>query len=265
MNTVEIAEKSFELCRNCRPFDFSLSCDTSKCGNPERTVTKAVVCMVATTDLIRKAVDWGAEMIITHEPVFHDGFDRIDKNDPVTAAKVKLLKESGIVVWRLHDHMHLCQPDMIAEHLAVHLGLNGAMEWSEPRNVPRFRLNSPLTPLEIAEKMKQESFAEYIRLSGSTDHKCSLISLCCGQQGDNLYSELKDPEIDLVIAGEGCEWLHCEYARDAGMLGFHKALLFLGHIPSERDGMIYLSKQLQKNCPGVEIRYFECGESYLTI
>ena len=67
------------------------------------------------------------------------------------------------------------------------------------------------------------------------------------------------------IAGEGCEWLHCEYARDAGLLGFPKALIFLGHIPSERDGMIFLADALQKHCPETEVRYFECGESYQTI
>ena len=53
-----------------------------------------------------------------------------------------------------------------------------------------------------------------------------------------------------------------EYARDANDLGYKKALLILGHIGSERDGMVYTSDILKEKHPELRVEYFECGEVY---
>ena len=53
-----------------------------------------------------------------------------------------------------------------------------------------------------------------------------------------------------------------EYARDAAQLGHKKALLILGHIGSERDGMRYLADELKKAHSEIPCAYFECGEVY---
>ena len=53
-----------------------------------------------------------------------------------------------------------------------------------------------------------------------------------------------------------------EYARDAAQLGFCKALIIMGHIGSERDGMKLLAQKLPEIQPDLVVRYFECGEVY---
>lgn len=59
-----------------------------------------------------------------------------------------------------------------------------------------------------------------------------------------------------------CEWSHCEYVRDAAQLGYKKAILILGHIGSERDGMVYTADILKKMHPELEVKYFESEEVY---
>ena len=66
----------------------------------------------------------------------------------------------------------------------------------------------------------------------------------------------------MVVVGEACEWHHYEYARDAAQLGRKKAVLVLGHVGSERDGMAYIASLLAARLPDVEFRYFDCGEVY---
>ena len=53
-----------------------------------------------------------------------------------------------------------------------------------------------------------------------------------------------------------------EYARDAAQLGHKKALIIMGHIGSERDGMIYTAELVKEMCPDLDVRYIECGEVY---
>ena len=80
-----------------------------------------------------------------------------------------------------------------------------------------------------------------------------------------VFEELRDPEVDIVLSGETCEWALGEYARDAVALGFKKALMIIGHNPSEKGGMILLADRLAKEQPSLEIKYFDCGEVYNTL
>ena len=73
---------------------------------------------------------------------------------------------------------------------------------------------------------------------------------------------LCDPNVEIVLTGEACEWKLAEYARDANTLGMNKTLIVMGHIGSERDGMRLLAKRLSENHTEFETRYMECGEVY---
>jgi hypothetical protein len=75
-----------------------------------------------------------------------------------------------------------------------------------------------------------------------------------------VFEELRNPDVDIVLTGEICEWMLGEYARDAGQLGLRKALLVLGHIPSEKEGMRLLADEIFCQFPDLEVKYFECGE-----
>ena len=44
--------------------------DTLKAGSAEREVKKLATCFIATPEVIRAAADWGADLLITHEPTY---------------------------------------------------------------------------------------------------------------------------------------------------------------------------------------------------
>jgi putative NIF3 family GTP cyclohydrolase 1 type 2 len=44
-------------------------------------------------------------------------------------------------------------------------------------------------------------------------------------------------DVDVLVIGEAHEWETVEYVADAITAGQKKALIILGHIPSEQDGM----------------------------
>ena len=256
MKACEIIEALFNLAEER---DYSKSCDKCVSGNPEVNVKKAAVTMFASPDVIKEAKKWGAELLIVHEPVFHSSKDETDELDNL---KRKLIEDSGITLYRYHDHTHYTVPDIIAEGEFKYLGLDGKMECTNVFDLVRLYPEKPITPRELAILFQERLGIKHVRICGVTDEECTCISGMFGAPGDNALAEMKRPETQIVVVGETREWLLCEYTRDAAQLGLKKSLLVLGHAGSERDGMKHTADILSDMFPDVEFKYFECGEVY---
>ncbi len=238
------------------------TCDTIKHGSEQKELRRVAVCMIGTVDVIRAVHEWGADMLIVHEPTYYDHMDQ-PSDDPVTRAKQALVAENDMVIYRYHDHMHGKEIDEIREGELHYLGLCGTLEKTSDFGSAILTLKEPLTTREIMQRIESRLGVRQARMTGAVDKEVTRIALCFGTPA-GVFSFLKSDDIDLVITGEACEWKLCEYARDAAALGFRKSLIVMGHIGSERDGMRLLSERLKKEYPALEVAYFECGEVYLS-
>lgn len=236
------------------------TCDTVKAGNPEKEIGKVAVSMFATVDIIKRVKEWGADMLIVHEPTYYDHFEEMLIN-PVTEAKKKLIEESGILLFRYHDFMHHRPIDQIPEGEVHYLGLKGKLENTPYSASYMYRLDEPITTLELAKLMEKELGIKHVKIAGERNKKATHIALCFGTPG-GVYDLLRDENVEIVLTGEICEWMLGEYARDAAALGFNKSLIVMGHIGSERDGMRLLAERLSNKHTEFETKYFECGEVY---
>ena len=72
--------------------------DTCKAGDPERALRRVATCFIATPEVIRAAGDWGADLLITHEPTYYEHRDHLGAipDDPVMQAKKRLLEGTGM-------------------------------------------------------------------------------------------------------------------------------------------------------------------------
>ncbi|MBQ4510191.1 MAG: Nif3-like dinuclear metal center hexameric protein [Clostridia bacterium] len=255
--------KAIELIEELKNGAFELSgrtCDTVKAGNPEKEIGKVAVAMFATVDIIKKVKEWGADMLIVHEPTYYDHFEEMLVN-PVTEAKKKLIEESGIVLFRYHDFMHHRPIDQIPEGEVHYLGLKGKLENTPYSASYMYHLYEPITALDLAKLMEKELGIKHVKIAGERNKKSTNIALCFGTPG-GVYDLLRDENVEIVLTGEICEWMLGEYARDAALLGYNKSLIVMGHIGSERDGMRLLAEKLSKKHTSFETKYFECGEVY---
>ncbi|MBR6789952.1 MAG: Nif3-like dinuclear metal center hexameric protein [Oscillospiraceae bacterium] len=256
MKAYEIMEKLFALARE--DADFSSTCDTCKAGDPEREVTKAAVAMTATPEVVRQAVRWGAELLIVHEPTYYDHWDGW-ADEVQQSEKRRLIEETGMVIWRYHDHPHRTVPDIIAQGMYRRLGLKGTPDHSR---YGRFQLDEPMTALELAKVIEEKLGVKHVRIAGARDIPSTRISGIFGSADDWVYGELQGDWCEIALTGETCEWRTAEYARDAAQMGRNKAMIVLTHMGSERDGMVYAAEILKEICPELEVRYFESGLVY---
>ena len=236
------------------------TCDTVKSGGEDRELHKVAVTMFATVDLVKEVSEWGADMLIVHEPTYYDHMDVIT-DTPVTLAKKELIEKSGLVIYRFHDHAHFRDVDLIPEGKFHYLGLKGKLEKTEYSASSLFTLDTPITALELAKRMQTELGIAEPRIAGARDCTVRRIGACFGTP-KGVFELLASDDVDIVLTGEACEWKIAEYARDAAALGMNKALIVMGHIGSERDGMRLLAERMQRDHTEFETRYFECGEVY---
>lgn len=236
------------------------TCDGLIAGDENKEVTRIGVCFKLTAELIDKAKNQGIDMIITHEPTFAQG-DKAAEYYGVEKLKHELLKESGIALYRFHDHAHHRENDYIHAGFIRDVGLKIKKKYPiESLGVRRYELDEELTTRELAKRIREKLGVEFVRIVGRDDYLLKTICLGLGGVGFAQISKLFDPGSDLFITGELGEVLVDEYVRDACYFGMEKSVIVLGHYSSEYAGMRYLADELCEK--GFDAVFFEGGEVY---
>jgi putative NIF3 family GTP cyclohydrolase 1 type 2 len=213
--------------------------DTFKSGDPNTPVTGIAVTMMATFDVLQRAAASGHNLIITHEPTFYSHEDDPKdlpqyENDAVLAEKRKFIANHGLVVWRFHDHWHARKPD------GIESGMVHALGWEKFQDqANQYLFSIPETTLQqLAEEVGHKLRIKTLRVVGNPTAKIKRLALSPGAAGfANETSALEMADVQTLILGETREWETVEYVADAVSEGKQKALIILGHIPSEQPGM----------------------------
>lgn len=236
--------------------------DTLKSGDGSATVTGIVTTFMATRQVLARAKELGANLVITHEPTYYEHHDNKQylSGDPVFESKRRFIEQSGVAIWRFHDYWHRHQPDGIVT------GLVGKLGWERYQDRQRQVLCViPRTSLrELSAMLAHKLGIGCIRVTGDADMPCSGIAFSVGAGAWSHHRELLGWEqTDVLVIGESHEWETCEYVRDSAAAGLNKALVTLGHRNSEEPGMEYLAEWLRARLPaGLPITFVPAGDPF---
>ena len=246
--------------------------DTFKDGDPDAPVTGIALTMMATLDVLQRAAAQGANLVITHEPTFYGHLDRIDaleqERDPVLAAKRAFIREKGLVVWRFHDHWHRRRPDGIIE------GMTKALGWERFRSTTADTTSSPRgaqplhvlteTPLrDLAATIRERLGAPTLRVLGDPAMRVRRVALIPGAAGFQLQrAYLQRGDVEVLVIGEAPEWETALYVADAVTAKHRKAMIVIGHIPSEQAGMEEATRWLRAFVGEVPVHFVPAREPF---
>lgn len=244
--------------------------DTIKVGDPSAHVTGIATTFLATSDVIKRAADRGANLIITHEPTFYNHLDQTDwlAGDAVFDAKCRLAEERGVTIWRFHDYWHLVEPDGILTGMLRRLGWEDApVSAGDRTDMPSICRIEPVTLLELADHFKARlGIPHPLRGVGDPSMICRRVGLLLGAYGGRNQMEfLMDVDVDVLVIGEVPEWETNIYVSDARSAGMNTALLELGHSYSEEPGMEWLVDWLQPKLEGVPVMHVPTGDVFVRI
>lgn len=236
--------------------------DTFKAGNPDAPVTGIAVTMMATMDVLERASAKGLNFVITHEPTFYaheDVPEGMAESDPVWAEKRDFIEKHGMVVWRFHDHWHMRKPD------GIEAGMVHALSWEKYQNAEnQYLFVLPETTVKkLAEEVAKKLDSPAVRVVGEPEMKVTKVGLSPGFAGFVRETHaLESDDVQALLVGETREWETVEYAADAETQGRNKALIVIGHIPSEQAGMEECTRWLRGFVKGVPVDFVATKEPW---
>lgn len=231
-------------------------------GDEATTVRGVAVTMMATLDVLQRAVAGGMNLVITHEPTFYSHLDTREAllEDPTFQFKKRFIDEHGVVVFRFHDQWHRMRPDGIDEGMMRELG------WT--KNVSAkdaWRFEFPSAPLgKFVQTMATRLQAHSMRVVGDPQMLVRRVVTNWGYGSllPDLMKAMEEPEVDLLIVGETREWELVEYVQDQIASGAKKALVVLNHVVSEQAGMKYCAEWLRPAVPEVAVTFVAAKEPF---
>jgi putative NIF3 family GTP cyclohydrolase 1 type 2 len=239
--------------------------DTFKAGNPDTPVTGIAVTMMATMDVLQRASAKGLNFVITHEPTFYAHLDipeGMPESDPVWAEKRAFIEKHGMVVWRFHDHWHMRKPDGIEAGMVHSLGWE---KFQKPENQYLFVVPET-TVKKLAEEVASKLGSPVVRVVGQPERKVTKVGFSPGAAGfERETHALERDDVQVLLVGETREWETVEYAADAVFQGRNKALIVIGHVPSEQAGMEECTRWLKEFVKVVPVEFVATKEPFWTV
>jgi putative NIF3 family GTP cyclohydrolase 1 type 2 len=240
--------------------------DTFKAGNPDAPVTGIAVTMMATLEVLKRVAATGNNLVITHEPTFFTHLDKPDElaegeKDPVLAEKRAFIEKHGLIIWRFHDHWHARKPDGIQAGMVRALGWD---KFQDPEN--QYLFTVPQTTLDaLAAEIKSHLRIHVMRVVGDPRMPVTRVAMSPGAAGfANETKALEMSGVQVLVMGETREWETVEYVADAVSEGKQKALVILGHIPSEQAGMEECARWLKGFVTEVPVNFVPAAEPFWT-
>ncbi len=239
--------------------------DSFKDGDPNTPVTGVAVTMMATMDVLQRAAAAGLNLIITHEPTFYSHEDALDAlqaiGDPVTAAKRAYIRDHHLVVYRLHDHWHI--PARPIDPMVT--GLFRVLDWQRYQAAPgALVIAHPETTVgALASEIARGLGAPAVRVVGDAAMRVTKVAFVPGSAGFAMQrSMFARDDVEVLLIGEAREWETVPYAADAITQGARKALIVIGHIPSEQPGMEEFARWFQPLMPALPVKFVPAADPF---
>lgn len=221
-------------------------------GDREQEVTKLLIALDCTLDVINEGKDLGVEMILTHHPLIFKKPSSIT-TDTLQGMKIIELIRNNINLYSAHTNW-----DTIANGLNdTIVKLLGFKQWDIIDKNPMdgnsgigriVELEEIKTLKELIDLLKEKLQVANIKYSGQLHKEIKKIAIINGS-GQDYFQRAVDMGADLVITGDTTYHFVSDYTE----MGL--SIIDIGHFNSEWPVVKYLGNQLKEQLEqkGVEV------------
>lgn len=225
-------------------------------GDSGKVVSKVLVCLTVTPAVVKEAVNWNADLIITHHPFPFRKTNKIT-NETVEGAMILELARADINIYSPHTAFDSADSGINQSTLEA-LGLTSISDLVEKRDMNgsgRVGVYTEPTTLEkIIDVCKRHYGVDTLKVVGAKEDKISKVATACGSGGD-FFSAAKAKGVDLFITGEA-SFHTCIAAQSHGI-----AMILTGHYASERIAVEDLAVELKNKFKKIEFAASEADVS----
>lgn len=221
--------------------------DGFRAGDGDSELRGIVVTARASTSVLRRALELGANLVISRQAFLGDSQDRpVAKPERALAEKLALIESGNLAVLRLQDPRIGRDGRAITEALPRAIGLLEPLDKINPATGLVY--HTPLLPVgEWVRRIKAATGSTAIRLIGNPAMPVRGLALATETNRPNALTPLlARPDVNLLVAGEVHETETAAYILDAIALGQPKAMLLGGSIALEEPAAHSLAEWLRR-------------------
>src|SRR5258708_5935930 len=152
-------------------------------------------------------------------------------------------------------------PDGILAGIVKSLGWEKYQSAANPHlfTVPEITLE------KLAADVAKQLNTPVLRVVGNPAMKVTKLALSPGSAGFERETHALEMEnVEVLLVGETREWETVEYAADAVTEGKRKALIVIGHVPSEQAGMDEAARWLKTFVKSVPVEFLPTKQPFWT-
>lgn len=224
-------------------------------GDTKQRIETVFLCLDITSENVHKAIECGADLIISHHPLIFRPMAHITEAD-AEGRIVRTLIRNDISAYSMHTNFDKADGGM-NDCLAKCLGLENVRKFTADECVtPTGKLLDGIGRVGVLKyPMTLEDFVEYVRDSlgsralkyaGNATETVQTVALCSGSGGSNIYCAY-NADADVYVTAD-LNHHHAQTAREIGL-----NLIDAGHFETENIICGFLKELLSASFPELNI------------
>lgn len=212
---------------------------------------RILTCLTLTPDVAEEAIEFDADLIVTHHPILFRPVQRL-VDDSADGAMLLDLIRNDIAVYSPHTAFDSAARG-INQQWAERLQLSNIkplrpLESDAAKGSGRYgRLPAPVTLSELIDTVKGLVGLETLQYVGRPDRRVQTLGVACGAAAE-YQRDARKLGCDVLITGEA-RFHACLEARNSGI-----GLILTGHYASERFACEELARLLKLEFPAMDVR-----------
>lgn len=214
-------------------------------GDPEMTVSAALLCLDVTEDVLNEALERHCNLIISHHPLIFKGLKELTGSTPTQRIVADAIIKK-IAIYSAHTNLDSAW-EGVSHEMAHKIGLRGIRVLEQKADNPKAGLGvlgeiSPTPKIEFLRKIKDVFKVKSLRYSAQSPQLVVRKAAICGGSGASLIPEAIKSGADIILTGD------VKY-HDFTSFGMDIIIADIGHFESELCSREILSRIIRDRYP----------------
>lgn len=219
-------------------------------GRRDKEIRRIYIALDATDDVIRSAIDWQADMLLTHHPLIFGAVKKINTDNFITRRILKLASHD-MCYYAMHTNFDVYgMADAAAE--ALRLRRTSVLDVTETRDeveegIGRVgRLPKVMSLRECSEYVKHCFDLEHVRVYGDMDAVLENAAVSPGSGKSEIKNAIRKGA-DVLITGD------IEHHEGIDAVAQGLTIIDAGHYGIEKLFIDYMKEYIREGCPGMAV------------
>ena len=221
-------------------------------GRRDKEIKKVLLALDATFPVIQEAKEWGADLLLTHHPLFMSGIKKVN-TDQLLGRKAVELIQADISHYAMHTNFDVVtmaplSADILGLEQTEILAPLFVDENGKEQGFGRVgNLASPMSLGELSELVKEKFALDTVKIFGDPECPVERAAISPGS-GKSMIKATLAKEASVLISGD--------FGHHEGLDAMDEGLLIVdaGHYGLEHIFMDYMASFLKQRFPEVEVK-----------